>query len=61
MGISVLDMGSWIMFNMEHLSHWEISQGRPAGWASEFQLALELHLVGVEKLGHKEPSDLRHE
>jgi hypothetical protein len=27
----------------------------------KFQLALELHLVGVEKLGHKEPSDLRHE
>jgi hypothetical protein len=53
--------GSLGMFNKEHVNKEQGARDFCPLDALEFQLALELHLVGVEKLGHKQPSDLRHE
>ena len=49
------------MFNKEHVNKEQGARDFCPLDALEFQLALELHLIGVEKLGHKQPADLRHE
>jgi hypothetical protein len=53
--------GLLFLFNIEHVERAAMCPGMTWGDDLEFQLPLQLHLAGVEKLGHKEPSDLRHE